>query len=203
LCAYSNPFHRLERRREAQKPAQRKGSPEGLPFGAGLGWREVQRRGLGTAQVPNDEKAAEPLPVQPCECFGWSILVRHHYGDCGLRVVNIECATSGNQFHQSRAAVVVADIESKGQAGFAGLPFADGKTEHPANIPKPSGFILPGHVGRHGHVCVINGAGEKNREADTRLLCGFGDFNLEPVSNGMGAGIDISGYALDDSTPNR
>jgi hypothetical protein len=27
-----------------------------LPFGAGLGWREAQRPGLGTAQVPKTEK---------------------------------------------------------------------------------------------------------------------------------------------------
>jgi hypothetical protein len=27
-----------------------------LPSGAGLGWREAQRRGLGTAEVPKTEK---------------------------------------------------------------------------------------------------------------------------------------------------
>ena len=43
------------------------GVHEGLPSGAGLGRREARRRGLGTAQVPNDRKTAEPLPVQPCE----------------------------------------------------------------------------------------------------------------------------------------
>jgi hypothetical protein len=36
-------------------------------FGAGLGRREARRQGLGTAQVPNDKKTAEPLPVQPGE----------------------------------------------------------------------------------------------------------------------------------------
>jgi hypothetical protein len=41
------------------------GVHEDLSFGAGLGWHEAQRRGLGTAQVLNDRKAAEPLPVQP------------------------------------------------------------------------------------------------------------------------------------------
>jgi hypothetical protein len=34
-------------------------------FGAGLGWREAQRRGLGTAQVPKRKKPAEPFSVQP------------------------------------------------------------------------------------------------------------------------------------------
>ena len=46
------------------------GVHEGLPSGAGLGRREARRRGLGTAAVPNDKKAAEPLPVQPSGCFG-------------------------------------------------------------------------------------------------------------------------------------
>ena len=41
------------------------GVHEGLPSGAGLGRREARRQGLGTAQVPNDKKTAEPLPVQP------------------------------------------------------------------------------------------------------------------------------------------
>jgi PAS domain-containing protein len=40
-----------------------------LTSGAGLGRREARRRGLGTAQVPNGRKTAEPLPVQPCGCF--------------------------------------------------------------------------------------------------------------------------------------
>ena len=31
-----------------------------LTSGAGLGRREAQRRGLGTAQVPNNGKTAEP-----------------------------------------------------------------------------------------------------------------------------------------------
>jgi hypothetical protein len=35
---------------------------EGLPFGAGLGWRKAQRWGFGDGKVPNKEEAAEPLP---------------------------------------------------------------------------------------------------------------------------------------------
>ena len=55
--------------RSGKASASEHGVHEGLPFGAGLGWREAQRRGLGTAPVPNDRKTAEPLPVQPHGCF--------------------------------------------------------------------------------------------------------------------------------------
>ena len=58
----------MERRRGSVKAsASGNGVHEGLPSGAGLGRREARRRGLGTAQVPNDKKTAEPLPVQPRE----------------------------------------------------------------------------------------------------------------------------------------
>jgi hypothetical protein len=58
------------------------GVHEGLPFGAGLGRREARHRGLGTAAVPNNRKTAEPLTVQPGECFE---LQRFNMGtsDCG------------------------------------------------------------------------------------------------------------------------
>ena len=59
------------------------------------------------------------------------------------------------------------------------------------NIPKPAGFVLGGHAGRHGHVSVINGAGEKNRETDSGFLRGFGDFNLHAVGNGLRSGVRI------------
>ena len=72
------PFRLPERARSEKASASEHGVHEGLTFGAGLGWREAQRRGLGTAQVPNDRKAAEPLPVQPRDSAGRSILVRHH-----------------------------------------------------------------------------------------------------------------------------
>jgi hypothetical protein len=52
-----------ERARSVKASASGIGVHEGLPSGAGLGWREAQRRGLGTAPVPNDRKTAEPLPV--------------------------------------------------------------------------------------------------------------------------------------------
>ena len=37
-------------------------SPEGLPFGAGLGRRETRRRGLGMARIPNSRMAARLNP---------------------------------------------------------------------------------------------------------------------------------------------
>ena len=44
---------------------------------------------------------AEPNPT---------FLVRHHHGDGGLRVVNVEGAAIGDKFHQPGGAVVVADM---------------------------------------------------------------------------------------------
>ena len=58
------------------------GVHEVLTSGAGLGRREARRQGLGTAQVPNDRKTAEPLPVQPRGCFGVQRL-RMGTSDCG------------------------------------------------------------------------------------------------------------------------
>jgi len=95
-----------------------------------------------------------------------SILARHHYGNGGLRVVHVEEATHGNQFDKARGAVVVANVERKRQAGLSGLCLEDGKAEHPDNIPKPSGFVLAGYVGRHGHVSVEHATCEKLRKAD-------------------------------------
>ena len=90
-----------------------KGCPEGLPFGAGLGRREAQRRGLGMARIPNSRMAARLNCVSgsAARCLRSSIFVRHHHGDGGLRVVNVERAASGNQFDEARLAVVVADVE--------------------------------------------------------------------------------------------
>ena len=80
--------------------------PEAAPLAAGFG------DGSG---VPNKAKAAEPLPVQPRDLCGASILVRHHYGDGGLRVVHVEGAAHGYQFDEARGAVVVANVERKRQ----------------------------------------------------------------------------------------
>ncbi len=67
-------------------------------FGAGLGWREAQRRGLGTAQVPKTEKRLNRCDSAVVILPGWSILVRHHYRDGGLWVVHVEGAAMGNKF---------------------------------------------------------------------------------------------------------
>jgi len=53
---------------------------------------------------------------------------------------------------------------------LARLRFADGKTEHPNNIPKPTGFVLAGNTGRDKDEAVIDGASEENREADSGFL---------------------------------
>jgi hypothetical protein len=73
----------------AEREGQRERIMEsrGEVSGAGLGRREARRRGLGTAQVPNGKKAAEPLPVQPCECFGVQRL-RMGTSDCGEIRIN-------------------------------------------------------------------------------------------------------------------
>jgi hypothetical protein len=52
---------------------------------------------------------AETARVLAMEFHG-SVLVGHHDRDCGLRVVDVERAASGNQFDKAGAAVVVADI---------------------------------------------------------------------------------------------
>jgi len=51
-----------------------------------------------------------------CVLVCGSIFVRHHQGDGGLRVVNIQCAASGDEFDKPRCAVVIADIKRNGDA---------------------------------------------------------------------------------------
>jgi hypothetical protein len=68
---------------------------------------------------------------------------------------------------------------------LSGLRFQDGKTQHPDNIPKASGFILAGHVRGNGHINVKRGAGDENRKADSGFLCGFRYVNLHAVGNGL------------------
>ena len=85
--------------------------------------------GLGGDASPQNSKTGWISAIQP---GAWgpvrSILAGHHDGDGGFWLVHIEGATSGNQFNQARGAVVVADIERKGQAGLAGCCLADGMT---------------------------------------------------------------------------
>jgi hypothetical protein len=62
------------------------------------------------------------------------------------------------------------DVEGERQARLAVLRFADGKTEHPNNIPKAAGFVLAGNAGRDSDKAVIDGTGDENREADSGFL---------------------------------
>jgi hypothetical protein len=76
------------------------------------------------------------------------VLVGHHDGDRGSRVVDVEGAASGNQFDEACAAVVVADIERNWQpvraalAILPGLRFQDCKAQHPKDVPESAGFVL-------------------------------------------------------------
>ena len=53
------------------------------------------------------------------------MLVRQHHRDGWMRGVVVERAASGDQLHQSRAAVVVANVERKQQAILPGVCLAD------------------------------------------------------------------------------
>ena len=74
---------------------------------------------------------------------GASILVRHHQGDGGLRVVHVERAASGDEFHQPGGAVVVADIQGDGDAVNTWASADDPETGHPDNNRKASDLPKP------------------------------------------------------------
>ena len=57
--------------------------------------------------------------IQPPDYRCRSILVRHHYGDGGLRVVDVEGAASGNEFHLAWCAIVVSDMKRYDPGQFA------------------------------------------------------------------------------------
>jgi hypothetical protein len=72
---------------------------------------------------------------------GASILVRHHQRDGGLRVVHVQRAASGDEFHQPGGAVVVADIECNRDRGTSCTSRTwasadDSETGNPNDIPK-------------------------------------------------------------------
>jgi len=80
----------------------------------------VDRFGNGVSSNSNGCAADDHQRASAAKFFGarwravrlcWSIFVRHHHGDGGLRVVNVECAASGDEFDKPRCAIVVADIE--------------------------------------------------------------------------------------------
>jgi len=181
--ALSFSFPAIGKGAERRGQRERRRSPEGLPFGAGLGWREAQRRGLGTAQVPNGKRAAELFPVQPRDCSGGLILIKHHYRDGWLWVVNVKRAANGCQPDKPWAVVVVADVQCNRQAVATGAAAENGKPGHCDYIPEAPGFVLGFNARRHGHVSFINCAGEKNRETDSGFLRGLGDFYLCSVGH--------------------
>ncbi len=126
---------------------------------------------------------------------GWSIFIRHHHGDGGLRIVNVERAASGDQFDEARTVVVVADIQGDGDAVATWAGADDPETGHPDNIPKASSFVLAGHAFRHGDVIIKHGAGQKHREFDSRLLRGLGHVHLHAVGNGLRSRVGVNDFA--------
>jgi hypothetical protein len=83
-------------------------------------------------------------------------------GDGGFWFINVEGAASGNEFHWAWRAIVVSDMKRNRDAveTFAAAAL-DCEKKHPDNVPKPSGFVLAGHVQCHGHITVrVNNAGQ-------------------------------------------
>jgi len=58
------------------------------------------------------------------------ILPRHHDGDGRLRIVDVERAASGGEFHQLCAAIVVGDIERIGDTVATAIEPFDSKPKH-------------------------------------------------------------------------
>ena len=85
--------------------------------------------------------------------------------------------------------VGVAHVERKGQAAGAGLRADDCESEEPDYIPEPAGFVLAGDIGRDCNALLIDSAGDENREADSRFLSRFRDFDLKAVRNRLRAGV--------------
>src|ERR1035438_5273244 len=54
--------------------------------------------------------------LAPVRRWWRSIFVRQHDSNGGLRIVNVECAASGEELHQLGAVIVVAHIQGDGQA---------------------------------------------------------------------------------------
>ena len=122
------------------------------------------------------------------------IFVRHHHGDGGLRVVNVERAAGGNQLHELGAAVVVADVEGDGDAVGSGTTAGDGKFGHPDDVPEAASLVLAGHAVGDGNVSIKDGAREIYRELDSRLSGGGGDFDLAAVGDGLLARVGVDDW---------
>src|ERR1039458_2707458 len=130
--------------------------------------------------------------IQPSDYRCRSILVRHHYGDGGLWIVNVEGATSGNEFHGARGAIVVSDMKRNRNPVATVAAALDCETEHPDNVPKASSLVLAGYVGWHGHISVVNCGREKHGESDAGLGGGAGNVHLEAVLKGLFPGVSVN-----------
>src|ERR1039458_2461029 len=124
-----------------------------------------------------------------------SIFVRHHQGDGGLRVVNVECAASGNHLHEPRWAVVVFHIHRNGQAANAWASAENRKASHPYNIPQAASFVLAGDAVWRGDVAVIHGASQENGEFDSRFGGAFGNVHLHTVGDGLRSRVTVNDFA--------
>ena len=83
---------------------------------AGLGRREAQKQHSCAAERHQSSAAIFFAPGVIAGRVCGSIFTRHHHGDGGLRVVNVQCATSGDQFDEGGFVVSVADIQGDGDA---------------------------------------------------------------------------------------
>src|ERR1035438_685319 len=96
--------------------------------------RPCLRSGAGQATVPKqaarDGVADETMVLKRGWADAGSVFFWQHDRDGGLGVINIERAADGDQLDQLRGAVVVADIEGKGQACLAQLGLSYRKAKH-------------------------------------------------------------------------
>ena len=126
----------------------------------------------------------------------WSILVRHHDGDGGLRVVHVERATLRDQLHEAGGPVVgVLDVQSDRDVILAAAAADDREAQHPDDVPEPAGFVLGGDVGRDGNVGVEYCAGQEHGKLDAGFLRGLGDFDLHAVCDGLCPGVGVDDLA--------
>ena len=78
------------------------------------------------------------------------------------RVIDIERPAHGDQLDQPGPAVVVANIESDGQAVATWAGADDRKSQHPHEVEQAAGFILAGDSWRDGNKAVEHGSREKD-----------------------------------------
>ena len=83
--------------------------------------------GLDGARLPVKARVVETNNAETTGSVHGSILVLHHHGDRGLRVVDVERAARRDQLDQTSGAVVVADVERNGDARGSGTAPTDGK----------------------------------------------------------------------------